>query len=233
MVVSDQTAWPAVGLGLLSRMATTLESMLELLPAGREADAATLGRSRYEHAVRFAWLAVEPRATRLRDSHRYDLDQRLKADADKRRHGHPSFTDARRAGLEAELAALSGGKALKLEQLALAADTYWTGKIPGVEARSKLNSFRGLYASLSRWYSGMVHPTALGLNRVTDDLKRSRRRIRTDAEYTGSGPYGMATVVFGLALFAAPYALGWPSTEEIDAAFSHGPRAFRRAALTT
>lgn len=218
-IMSDETTWPAVAVGLLSRMATTLESMLDLLPAGREADAATLGRSLYEHAVHFAWLAADP-SERVRDWHRYDLDQRLKAEADMRRYGRRALTDAKREALQAQLAALGGRRVLKLDQLALASDRYWIGKIPGLERGESIQSFGGLYASLYRWYSGIAHPTALGLNRVSDNIGPRRRRVRVETEYIGRGPYGMATVVFGLALFIAAAALGWPTKDQIEAVFA-------------
>lgn len=216
-VTGDADAWPAVSLSLLSRMAGTVEAILDLEPRGREADAATLARSLYEHAVHFAWLAAEPTASRLQEWGRYDIEQRLKADTDMRRYGQPLFTDETRAELEARFTRLVG-KNLILEQLANAADRFWTPRIPGLVARSTF-SFAGLYASLYRFYSATAHPTMLGLNRVTDDINLTRKRIRLEREYQGAGPYGMATVVFGLALQVAARTLGWPSPQEIEAVF--------------
>lgn len=222
-VTGDADAWPAIGVGLLSRMAGTLESILDLQVREREADAATLGRSLYEHAVHFAWLAAEPSAARMQEWRKYDLKQRLKADADMRRYGQQSFTRERRAELETEVTSMVGKK-LTLEQLAMAADGYWTSRIPeDALVPGTLQSFAGLYASLYRYYSATAHPTMLGLNRVTDDLDPRRRRIRLEGEYEGTGPYGLATVVFGLALFVAADAIGWPSSSEVHAVFEGNP----------
>lgn len=220
-IASDADAWPAVSVGLLSRMTGTLEAILDLQPRGREADAATLGRSLYKHAVHFAWLAAEPSEARLQEWRKYDLKQRLKADADMRRFGQQSFTDEKRAALRAQVAALVGKK-LILDQLAVVADRYWAPRIAGLTVGT-IQSFAGLYASLYRYYSATAHPTMLGLNRVSDDLDRGRRRIRLEGDYQGTGPYGMATVVFGLALYASATAIGWPSSNAIDSVFERHP----------
>lgn len=220
-ITNDADAWPAVSVGLLSRMTGTLEAILDLQRREREADAATLGRSLYEHAVHFAWLAADPSEARLQEWRKYDLEQRLKADADMRRFGQRSFTDKKRAELEHEVAALVGTK-LILDQLAVVADRHWAPRISGLTLGT-IRSFAGLYASLYRYYSGTAHPTMLGLNRVSDDLDRGRRRIRLEGAYQGTGPYGMATVVFGLALYSAASAVGWPASTAIDAVFERHP----------
>lgn len=99
--IGGDELWPAVSLGLLSRMAGTLESILDLQLRGHSADATTLGRSLYEHAVHFAWLAAVPSTARLQEWRKYDLQQRLKADTDMARFGRGFYTDEQRAaGLE-------------------------------------------------------------------------------------------------------------------------------------
>jgi hypothetical protein len=222
-VTGAADAWPAVGVGLLSRMTTTLISILDLQHKGRrETDPATLSRSMYEHSVHFAWLAAEPSAARLQEWRKQDLKQRLKADTDMRRHGVKMFTDERRAELKTEVAGLRGN-ALKLEQLAIAADTYWKGKIPTLIDAPALSTLSGLYASLYRNYSGMAHPSMIGLNRVTDDIDERRRRIHLENGYPGAGPYGMATVVFGRALLVAAEAIGWPSSDDVEGVFARHP----------
>jgi hypothetical protein len=79
-IASEAAFWSAVSLGLLSRMAGTVSSIMDLQLGGHRADATTLGRSLYEHAVHFAWLAAEPSAARLQEWRKYDLQQRLKAE---------------------------------------------------------------------------------------------------------------------------------------------------------
>lgn len=213
--------WSVVSLGLLSRMAGTLESILDLQLRGHAADATTLGRSLYEHAVHFAWLAADPSAARLQEWRKYDLQQRLKADSDMARFGQQVYSDEQRAYVEAQVASLVG-KNLILEQLAIAADAAWLPRIPGLVAGAT-QSFAGLYASLYRHSSGTAHPTVLGLNRVTDDLSPTRRRIRMERADSGTGPYGMTTVVFGVVLHVAAKTIGWPSPRQIEAIFDRNP----------
>jgi hypothetical protein len=41
-----------------------------------------------------------------------------------------------------------------------------------------------------------------------------------DEAPTGNGPYGMATVVYGLGLLVASDALGWPEATEVERIFA-------------
>src|SRR5205807_3538221 len=86
-VTGDADAWPAVGVGLLSRMSTTVESLLGLQPSQREGDAGTLLRSLYEHGVHFAWLAAEPSSERLRRWREHDELMSARAVVDAYEHG--------------------------------------------------------------------------------------------------------------------------------------------------
>lgn len=93
-------------------------SVLALQKEGRDADAATLARSLYEHAVHFAWLAADPSLERIEEWRKEDLTARLKADADMRRHGHQIFTDERREEFLAKVATMVGNPfTLRLWQL--------------------------------------------------------------------------------------------------------------------
>lgn len=133
-VTGDANAWPLVGAGLASRMTSTLESILALLPSMREVDAAILLRSLYEHAVHFAWLASEPSAARIEEWRKHDLTMRLKADTDARDHGVPLLSDEARGDLEAQIRDMAGND-LVLTNLAASADTHWTGKLPGMDGQ--------------------------------------------------------------------------------------------------
>jgi hypothetical protein len=99
-VTSDADAWPLVGAALLSRITTMMRDVLRLQVAAREADAATLARSLYEHVVHFAWLAAEPTAERLEAWRKVDLQSRLTADNKSRELNEPLFSDTERAQLE-------------------------------------------------------------------------------------------------------------------------------------
>ncbi|MDP9226387.1 MAG: DUF5677 domain-containing protein [Actinomycetota bacterium] len=221
-ITGDEDAWPGVGVGLLSRMTTTLGSILDLQPAQREADAGTLLRSLFEHAVHFAWLAAEPTGPRLKLWREHDELMGARAAADAHNHGI-DLTDAEPAQIKTRLSELRG-KELKLEQLAVAADKYWGGRLPGMQSHGEAVSFRGLYAILYRHFSGgMAHPSRRGLNRVYDELGPTRRRIRLEGEYQSNGPYSVAMFVFGITLFASGQTIGWPSADEVNAVFARNP----------
>jgi hypothetical protein len=59
-VTGDHEAWPLLGAALLSRATSTLRHVFDAGRGGQSVDAATLGRSLYEHIVHFAWLAADP-----------------------------------------------------------------------------------------------------------------------------------------------------------------------------
>lgn len=221
-VTGDADAWPLIGTALVSRMTTTLGSILSLQPAQREVDTGILLRSLYEHAVHFAWMGADPSAGRIEEWRKDDLVSRLKADKDVRERGVELLTDEARSELETQVEQLRGDK-LILTNLAAAADAYWAGKLPGMGGEGELKSLRGFYAMLYRNYSGVAHPTFRGLNHVVDDLGPTRRQVRLENEYEGNGPYGLATLIFGLALHVAAQTLGWPSPGEINAIFERHP----------
>lgn len=221
-VTGDADAWPFVAAALVSRMTTTLCSILELYPAQLEADAGILLRSLYEHAVHLAWLGADPLGERIEAWRKHDLIQRLKADADARERGIELFSDKDRADLQADVDRMRGEK-LVLADLACAADQHWAGKLPGMGASPQARSFRGLYATVYRHYSGVAHPSFRGLNRVIEDLDATRRRVHLEAQYEGNGPYGLTTVVFALGLYVTANTLGWPRDREIEAAFKRHP----------
>ena len=216
-------SWPVVAHALLSRMATTLESILDLQARELEADAAILARSLYEHSVHFAWIAASP-VERLESWRKHDILERLKADDDTRRLGIETLTPANRAFFEGEVGPKPWKPQLKpLWKLAEGADEFWVEKLPGLDPTEKKRSFRGMYAVLYRHYSGMAHPSAMGLNRVFDELGGARRRIRIEHKYQGNGPYGMATVLFGFALLVASQTIGWPHRDAVDKVFARYP----------
>ena len=60
-----------------------------------------------------------------------------------------------------------------------------------------------------------------GLNPVVEDITATERRVVLERAYGEEiqGPYGMATVIYSLALYVAAESLGWPERESIEAAF--------------
>ena len=197
-------------------MATTLSTVLDLQATRLEADAGTLTRSLYEHAVHFAWLAGDP--ARINRWRQEDMEQRLKADNDMKAHGRPMLTPENRARFEREVALIKGGP-LRLEQLAIAADKSWEGRLRGLSKHRDLNSFSGLYALLYRSYSPMAHPSEVGLLRVAEEVGPGRSRVQLEAPSSRSGPWGIACVVFTAALLVAGESLGWPDRDRVFAIY--------------
>jgi hypothetical protein len=224
IVTGDHDAWPLISMALLSRMTTTLRHIMDLAPRGCGVDAGTLLRSLYEHLVHFAWLAADPSTARIEEWHKNDLRMRLAADDDARRRGVKLYTDQQFAQFKQQVAAMKGNR-LKVEQLADAADKAWDGRLQavGLGPASQPKSFRGLYAFVYRNYSAGAHPSLRGLNPVVEDATATRKRVVLEGPYEGSGPYGMATVLYALALYVAAASLQWPDTDDVEAVFEQYP----------
>jgi len=221
-VTSDTDAWPLVCTGLLSRMIGTMKAILAQHPDQLEADAGADVRRLFEHGVYLAWIAAEPSAKRIQAWTKADLTSRLAADRDAHAHGVELLTNEQRAELKTQVAKLAGDR-LVLESVAEEADRRWAGKLPGMGGKGEVKSWRGFYAIVFRSYSGFTHPTYRGLNPVVVDLGPTRKQVRLEAPYEGNGPYGMATVIFGLSLLVAASALGWPDVASVEAIFERYP----------
>jgi len=221
-VTGDANAWPLVATAMVSRMIGTMNAILTLHPGELEADTGADVRRLFEQAVYLAWLAAEPSVERIQRWRRADFKSRLAADSDARAHGVQLFTDEQRVDLEAQVAKLQGDR-IVFEKVAEEADRHWAGKLPGMGGEGEVKSWRGLYAIVYRNYSGFTHPTYRGLNPVVVDLSPTRRQVRLEAPYEGSGPYGMATVIFGLSLLILADALGWPNADDVVAIFERYP----------
>jgi hypothetical protein len=217
-VVGDADAWPLIGTSLVSRMTTTLRTVLAIQRLERWTDAGTLVRSLYEHSVHLAWLAADPSSARIEQWRRNDLRARLTADTECRERGAPLFSAAARRRLENQVADMRGER-LKLVDVAAAADSYWCGRLPGLGGETEIQSFRGLYAVVYRMYSGVAHPTYRGINPVVQDVTAIRRRVVLEEPYIDNGPYGLAVVIYGLSLFVAATSLEWPDGATIDGVF--------------
>ena len=215
-VIADR--WPLIGSALLSRMTTTLATVLDLQPARREADSSTLTRSLYEHAVHFAWLAADPSLANIERWRKDDLVQRLKADDDATRHGFPVLTPENRVSFEQQVESMSGAP-LVLADLAIAADKHWAGKLKGLQTHEQLMSLSGLYTLVYRSYSAIAHPSEMGLQRVTEEIGQGRQRVQIEQPSTRFGPWGIAGVVYTIALLAASESLGWPDADAVYAVY--------------
>lgn len=221
-MTGDGDAWPMIAAALVSRMIGTMRSILAQQAEGLEADAGSDTRRLLEHALYLAWLAADPSAERIEAWRKADLKARLAADTDARDHGVTMFTDEQRVEMEAQVARLKGDR-ITVENVAFEADRFWAGKLPGMGGRGEVKSWRGFYAIVYRNYSGYTHPTTRGLHPVVVDLDSTRRRVQLEGRHQGNGPYGMATVIFGLSLFVVAESLGWPGAGAVTAIFDRYP----------
>lgn len=221
-MTGDHDSWPLVSAALLSRMTTTMRSTMALQRRGQAVDAGTLVRSLYEHAVHFAWLAADPSPARIEAWRKHDLKRRLVGDDDAGKLGVEILDDQARAAMQAQVEGMQGGK-LVLEHLAKEADTYWATRLPGMGDSTAPNSLRGLYALAYRYYSGTAHPSYRGINPVVEDVTSVGRRAVIERAHVHRGPYGMSTVLYGLALFIAAEAIGWPNHNEVVGVFDRFP----------
>jgi hypothetical protein len=221
IVSGDGDAWALVAHALLSRMTSTLASIMQLQRSRHAVDAGTLTRSLYEHVVHLAWLAADPSAARIEEWRKYDLRERQKAANDAPQRGIELFDPAERAALDAQVASLQGND-LYLEQLAQKADGHWNGKLPGMGKSTERDSFRGLYVIVYRQLSGTSHPTFRGINPVVEDLPGNLRRVVLEADHPHRArpPYRAAMLIYALGLYVAAEALGLIDPRDIDAAFA-------------
>jgi hypothetical protein len=214
--MGPRDAWPLVGTGLLAHCAAIAQSVDRLELSGAENDAFRLLRSLYDHAVMFAWLAVDA-PTRLMLWRLDDLGERLKADRETRAWGEPLLADADRDAMTRELA----GTTLRLPDVASraqAANAHWGAQFNFLRGGGA-TSLRGMYTLVFRTASGLVHPTFRGLNRVTEDISFTERRVVSQTAPGDSRPSGVAGVVLGLTLIISSEALGWPDRETVCAVF--------------
>jgi hypothetical protein len=217
--------WPVVGLALIARAAGTLEAMVELEPTDHPSDSATLARTLYEHVVHLAWLAAAPRPARLEEWQKDDLRRALVADKEMRERGGSGLLEpGEMAPLKARFKEMKGNP-LNLADLALAADRYWAGKLPGIGEHTARESFRGIYAVIYRYTSTRAHPTYRGTNAVIKRLSDSRSRVhmeRDDAR-AGYSLLGTGTIILSLALYVCNEVLGWHVRDRVNEIFERFP----------
>ena len=92
----------------------------------------------------------------------------------------------------------------------------------GTRARHAAHVFPRALRFFYRNYSAAAHPSLRGLNPVIEEITQTRKRVVLERPYEGpSGPYGMATVIYALALYVASESLGWPVEEDVEAAFAN------------
>jgi hypothetical protein len=212
-VPSAASEWEILAPALLARMTASVEAIVQLRPLGRTADEIVLGRSLYDHATTFAWLAADPAGRPDRFLHT-DAVERLKLgnhteelgiqmlEAETREH----FESVRDAGAE---------EMPSLLQRARDADADWGEKLPE-HSSAAFMSYVGQYASFYRHHSGFEHASTLGLLAFAT-LQPDGSRLVGMQEEEDDALLGGALIVYAWSLFIAAERLGWPTEEEVVA----------------
>jgi hypothetical protein len=73
-----------------------------------------------------------------------------------------------------------------------------------------------MYRQLYRHGSSLVHPSLLGLNRVTTVNPEGSRSIHMEATNDPPFPIGLTAVVVGAAVIVSEHALDWPPIGTVD-----------------
>ncbi len=196
-------AWPAIATGFLARGASILDTLAGLVERGRGADGYILLRVLLEHATTFCWIAIDPEP-HLEEWRTWDDWRRKKLHTDALAYEVEVLTAE-------ELAEIGNPpQPAGLPRLAEAVDKYWSEHHSAFRPDGIL-SFRGLYTSIYRKGSSLVHATEGGINRHSR-LTDSQALILPD-EQPAKPPdvpaLGVVLVAFMLLVYERRF--GWPS----------------------
>lgn len=203
--------WDTLAPALLARMTGTVEAMIQLRPLGRTADEIVLGRSLFDHATTFAWLAADP-AARLPHFLYTDAVERLKL------HNHCKELGIEMLGDEARLHFSSirdaaAGDMPSLLRRAQQADSDWEGRLPEYGS-AEFMTFVGKYATFYRHQSGFEHTSTLGLLTFAQ-AQPDGGWIVSMEEGEDDAMIGTGVILYAWSLWIAAERLGWPSEEKV------------------
>lgn len=222
--------WDLVAPALLFSATSCLVSLRWLAEARtprRDEDAIVLLRRLYEHAVIFAWIAIDP-ATNAPRWVAEDYSHRLRTDSDLTRIGGSGLPQGTRDKFQAFIK-LHGGKMPDVATRADQADQHWSKRINGHGTFPRAAghaptggwSLRKMYTAVYRSGSANAHPTPLSLRDfVWPGGAPGTFSIGNNAEHPVERyPYTMAPLVFACMLLIVEQVLARPKGEDIRAAF--------------
>jgi hypothetical protein len=219
----DPADWPVLGWAMLARATLTLDSLMELLPWRRAADASVLVRCLYEQVVTFAWIAIDP-ADHSEQWVRWDRRQRIKVDNDLQEHGSiPLLDPETRAAFEAK-ASEGPNMPSQVPVRAAAVDAHWSQFSALFHAGpADQRSMRGMYRTIYRGESQYVHAAVGSLDRLIVDSAIPGELTVLPFETTphDTTPFTEGPILYALMLTVAEHALGLDPVESVlDAIFS-------------
>lgn len=224
--------WELVGPAMLFSATSCLVSIRWLAESPRplrDEDASVLIRRLYEHAVDFAWIAVDP-AVNAPKWVADDFRHRLEADDDLKLIGDLGLTPQARTEYQ-EFIDKHGkhGKMPGVAKRANQADHHWSTRLEGHgtfpsaagQTQSGQWSLRKMYLAVYRSASANVHPSPQSLRDfVWPGGTRNTFYIGNHPSHQIERyPYTMAPLVFATLLLMAEQVLGRPNGNEVRAVF--------------
>jgi Family of unknown function (DUF5677) len=228
-VPNELDNWDLVAPAMLFSATSCLVSLRSLAEAGtprREEDAIVLLRRLYEHAVIFAWIAIDP-ATNAPQWVASDYQHRLRFDTDLTRLGVAGLTPQSRTDFQAFIDL--HGTMPDVASRADLADQHWSTRLqghgtfpraPGAVPTGRW-SLRKMYAAVYRPASSNAHPTPHSLRDfVWPGGTPNTFQIGNNSNHPIERyPYTMAPLVFATMLLVAEQVLGRPNGDDVRAAF--------------
>jgi hypothetical protein len=170
-----------------------------------------------EHIVTFAWLSADSGNERFLLWFKHDTHRRLAIHRDA-----PVGVDILPPEMQAFFEGVMNrveGKLPDTRTCAREADEFWTSRLPGVMSpENSWGSFLGQYQIVFRYMSSFTHPNLMGLGAV---IKRTPAGevVEMETKDGTRSAVAMGTLTFGLGLYVASVAHGWPTRESLDAIF--------------
>jgi len=193
------------------RMADTLDSLMLLLPARKDLDAAILLRSMFEQMVRLCWVLIDP-FERLDKWQGYTAIEYLKQHRQLERYGIPIFET--KADLEAAEAANKEKINMPgMEVMAGQVDEHWSERIDGLYPKDHPLSFHGLYQIVYRTTSASVHGSLDALNSYLEPSPPPPTVHLSDQDRMID--YVLGAPILGIALTVAGNVVDWIDDDQV------------------
>jgi hypothetical protein len=195
----------------LLRMADQLETLMVLLPARRDLDAAVLVRSMYELMVRLCWVLIDP-DERIEMWQTYTMVERLKQHRQLAAYGAELFRTEKELE-EAEWVKSNRENMPTAETMAKAVDRHWSTNVRGFHPSEHSLSIGGLYQFVYRTSSGQVHGSVDALNSYVD-VSSSPPMIHVSNE-DRMIEYVLGAPLLGMALVVAGEVVDWIDVQRV------------------